>query len=104
MSRWLIVLAAVLVLAAAGVWWWSQRGSDVLTAAVTRGSIDVTIQTVGTIQATGAAVVRPGASGTIDTLGVEAGGGVGEGGHRGVPRPAQFDGGVDSVESGLGQS
>lgn len=95
------MLAAVLVLAAAGIWWWSQRGSDVLTAAVTRGSIDVTIQTVGTIQATGAAVVRPGASGTIDTLGVEAGDVVTEGDVVAILGREPFQEALDSAESTL---
>ncbi len=73
MSKRLIALAAVVVLAGVGAWWWTQRSPAAETAAVRRGSIDVTIQTVGTIQATRATVVRPAVGGTIETLGVAAG-------------------------------
>lgn len=73
MSRRLVIAGIIVVVAAIGVWWWSQRGESVETAIVTRGSIDVTIQTVGTIQATGAVAVRPTVGGTIETLGVSAG-------------------------------
>lgn len=101
MSRWLIGLAVALVLIAGGVWWWTQRGSDVETATVTRGSIDVTIQTVGTIQATGAAVVRSDVSGAIETLGVEAGDVVAEGDIVAILSREPFQEALDSAEGAL---
>lgn len=74
MSRRVVFVAAIAVLVASvGTWWWTQRGPAIETATVSRGSIDVTIQTVGMLQATGATAVRPTAAGSIATLGVALG-------------------------------
>ncbi len=73
MSKWLAAAAAIAIVAVGVAWWWTQRGDEVETAVVTRGSIDVTIQTVGTIQATGASAVRPLVGGQIEMLGADAG-------------------------------
>ncbi len=75
MSRsWLLatlVVAAIIV--ASGVWYVSQRGDEQTTVVVERGAIDVTIQTVGTLQATGATTIRASEAGSVETMGVEAG-------------------------------
>ena len=49
MSRWLIAALVTAIVIAGGIWWWTQRGANLETAVATRGSLDVTIQTVGTI-------------------------------------------------------
>jgi RND family efflux transporter MFP subunit len=75
MSRsWLLAaVAAVTIVVAAGIWYVSQRGDEQTTAVVERGAIDVTIQTVGTLQATGAATIRASEAGSIEEMGAETG-------------------------------
>jgi RND family efflux transporter MFP subunit len=75
MSRsWLLAALAVsAIVVAAGVWYVIQRGDEQITAVVERGAIDVTIQTVGTLQATGASTIRVTEGGSIERLGAEAG-------------------------------
>ena len=74
MSRRVIVMVLVVVAVGAAGWWFLGRDNDAReTAVAQRGSIDVTIQTIGTIQATGADAVRARSGGRIDQLGAEAG-------------------------------
>jgi len=72
-SRLLIALVVVGALAATGFWLFAGRDEERRTAVVERGSLDVTIQTVGTLQATGATTVRSVQGGLVDTLGAEPG-------------------------------
>ncbi|HYI15224.1 MAG TPA: efflux RND transporter periplasmic adaptor subunit [Thermomicrobiales bacterium] len=77
---WLLAgLVVSVLLIAAGVWFFTQQGDEQTTALVERGSIDVTIQTVGILQATGAMTLRAAQSGSIEILGVNAGDDVAEG-------------------------
>lgn len=62
----LLVLVAALLLV-------RNRDGALDTVAVTTGTIDVTIQTVGTVQAVNAEVVRASTGGVIETLGVRSG-------------------------------
>jgi membrane fusion protein, multidrug efflux system len=72
--RVILVAAVVLILVAAGLYWFLGRDtSDRVYATATLGSIDVTIQTVGSIQATEAGSARSEVSGVIERFGVAAG-------------------------------
>lgn len=74
MSRRVIVIVLVVVAVGAAGWWFLGRDNDAReTAAAQRGSIDVTIQTIGTLRATGADAVRSRSGGQINQLGAEAG-------------------------------
>ncbi|HEX5166356.1 MAG TPA: biotin/lipoyl-binding protein, partial [Thermomicrobiales bacterium] len=77
--RLLIALLIGIVVVAAAAWYLTGRGEDQQTAVAERGSLDVTIQTVGTLQATGATTVRSIQSGIVETVGVRAGDVVEEG-------------------------
>lgn len=78
-ARLAATFAVAAIVVAAGVWYVSQRGQERRTAEVERGSIDVTIQTVGTLQATGATTLRSPRAGSIDIVGAKAGDVVAEG-------------------------
>jgi RND family efflux transporter MFP subunit len=75
----LMVAAAAAIVVALAVIFVRDRTDTTTTAAVTRGSIDVTIQTVGTIQVPDASVVRSRTVGTVSTLGARPGDEVDEG-------------------------
>jgi len=106
MSRRRVVVAVVtLAIIVAGVAWYRIGGDeDHDTALVERGSIDVTIQTVGTLQATGATTVRSGPAGSIDLLGVVAGDIVAAGDILAILDPKPFDDAVRDAERGLEQA
>ena len=72
MSKWIIVLLVLLALAG-GIWWYRGRGSSVATATAARGSIDVTIQTIGMLRASDSAIVRAKESGIVAQLGAVTG-------------------------------
>lgn len=71
-------LAALLVVAVT-IWWLALRGEETETVTVTRGSIDVTIQTIGRVESTGSTIVRTAVSGPVEVLAVEPGDQVVEG-------------------------
>lgn len=77
--RFVIVAVVALALLVAGIWYVTGRSEDRETVRVERGSLDVTIETVGSIQATGATTIRALRGGAIETLGVKAGDVVAEG-------------------------
>ncbi|MBA2454754.1 MAG: efflux RND transporter periplasmic adaptor subunit [Chloroflexia bacterium] len=54
-------------------WWFGFRGESIETVEVQRGSIDVTIQTIGRVQSTGSTTVRAQAPGEIDVVAIGAG-------------------------------
>ncbi len=103
-SRLLAGLAVVAVFVAVGIWYLSQQQDDQTTAAVERGSIDVTIQTVGTLQATGATTVRSEQGGSIEMLGVRAGDVVAEGDIVILLDIEPFDRAVENAERELEQA
>ena len=104
MSRWLIAALVTAIVIAGGIWWWTQRGANLETAVATRGSLDVTIQTVGTIQATGARAVRPVVSGVIAEVGVKAGDTVQQGDVIALLDRAPFDNALSNAHSTLTQA
>lgn len=65
-----VILALAVIIVAIAV---RSRADTADTAEVVRGSIDVTIQTVGTIQATEASIVRSAVPGTVEILGAAPG-------------------------------
>lgn len=101
MSRVLLALVVIALVASAAFWWWAQRATDVETAVVERGSIDVTIETVGTIQAPGAAIARAAVAGTIETLGVSAGDEVASGDIVAIFDRRRFERALDDAEAAL---
>lgn len=62
----LIVLGAL-------IWWLGFRGAPTETVEVQRGSIDVTIQTIGRVQSTGSTTVRAQTSGEVAIVAAGAG-------------------------------
>lgn len=62
----LLILVVVVVV-------WVQRGDDAETVDVRRGDIDVTIETVGTLEPSGPSPVRARAGGTVELLGATPG-------------------------------
>ena len=66
------VLAALLIIAGT-IWWLTSRGDGTETVVVTRGSIDVTIQTIGRVESTGSSIVRTEVSGAVEVVAVEPG-------------------------------
>lgn len=104
MSKWITAGLIVAVVLAGGVWWWTQRGESVETAVTTRGSLDVTIQTVGSIQATGATAVRPAVSGVIAEVGAHAGDTVGQGDVLALLDRAPFDSALTNAQGSLTQA
>jgi RND family efflux transporter MFP subunit len=104
-SRRLIgALIAVALVVAGSVWYFAGRDDDRETAVVQRGSIDVTIQTVGTLQATGATTVRSTRAGAIDLLGARAGDHVEAGDIIVVLDMTPFDQAVTDAERALEQA
>lgn len=80
MNRWLIAGVAVLILVIAIIAGWFLLGDDDPdTHTVARGSIDVTIQTIGRVQSTGSSTVRTSVAGEVATVAVEPGDTVVEG-------------------------
>ncbi|HEX5163862.1 MAG TPA: efflux RND transporter periplasmic adaptor subunit, partial [Thermomicrobiales bacterium] len=73
-------------------------------AVAERGSLDVTIQTVGTLQATGATTVRSIQPGIVDTLGVRAGDIVEQGDIIALLDMEPFDRNVQQAQRELDQS
>ncbi len=74
MNKALIAAAAVLILVAAVVGGWFLLGDDEEeTYTVSRGSIDVTIQTIGKVQSTSSTTVRSAVAGEVEIVAVEAG-------------------------------
>lgn len=55
------------------VWWFGLRGDEADTVEVTRGSIDVTIQTIGRVQSTGTSTVRTQVAGEVHIVAVSPG-------------------------------
>jgi RND family efflux transporter MFP subunit len=103
-SRLLIALLIGAIVVAAGVWYLTDRGEDRRTAVAERGSLDVTIQTVGTLQATGATAVRSIQQGVIETLGVRAGDVVEQGDIIALLNMEPFDRNVQQAQRDLDQA
>lgn len=72
MSKWVVVALGIVALVAAVIWW-RGRGAAPGAAVATRGTIDVTIQTIGTLQAAGVQTARAQTGGAVVQLGVAAG-------------------------------
>ncbi len=106
MSRRAILIVTLLVVAAGVAAWWvfSAGADDRETAVAERGSIDVTIETVGTIQATDAVALRSRAAGTIAQIGAENGDLVHEGDIIVFLDPTPFDKRVQQAEQQLEQA
>lgn len=66
-------LTALVLVAVVGVWWFGFRGDGDETVVVRRGSIDVTIQTIGRVQSTGATTIRAQSAGEVAILAATAG-------------------------------
>jgi membrane fusion protein, multidrug efflux system len=74
MNRWVIAAAAAaIVLIAGAIWWFAFRSDDTETVEVNRGSIDVTIQTIGRVQSTGTSTVRTQVAGEVHIVAVSPG-------------------------------
>jgi RND family efflux transporter MFP subunit len=71
--RWIALALVVVVVAVAVVVFLTRQENRQRTATAHLGSIDVTIQTVGTIQANNATSIRAAISGTVLQLGAAAG-------------------------------
>jgi RND family efflux transporter MFP subunit len=97
-------MVAAVVVVAAGIWYVSQQGEERTTAIVERGSIDVTIQTVGTLQATGATTLRSVQGGSVEMLGASAGDVVADGDIVVLLDIEPFDQAVQDAERGLEQA
>jgi RND family efflux transporter MFP subunit len=91
----------VLAALAIGAWWFVGRGSDAATATATRGSIDVTIQTIGTLQASDPASARAGEAGVVAQLGAAEGDQVQQGDILALLDRAPFDRAVDDAQRRL---
>lgn len=65
-----VIASAVVALAIVGalVWWFGFRNEPIETAEVRSGSIDVTIQTIGQVQSTGATTIRAQTSGQVEVV------------------------------------
>ncbi len=74
-SRWWKVLAACVVVAVllAGAYFWIWRDTQPSTALVERGSLEATVETVGTLQPTDPLLLRTSVSGTVLRLGAQPG-------------------------------
>lgn len=81
-----------------------SRSDEADTAEVTRGAIDVTIQTVGTVQAPEASLVRSKATGTIQTLGASLGDMVAAGDILAILDQEPFDRAVSDAQNQLVQA
>jgi RND family efflux transporter MFP subunit len=104
-SRRLIgALVAVALVAVGAIWYFAGRDDDRVTAVVQRGSIDVTIQTVGTLQATGATTVRSTRAGAVELLGAQAGDRIEAGDIIVVLDMTPFDQAVSDAERALEQA
>ncbi len=74
MNRALVAGVAVVVLVVGAVaGWWLLRDEGQSTYIVGRGSIDVTIETIGKVQSTGSSTVRSAVAGEIETVAVSPG-------------------------------
>lgn len=74
MNRALVAGIAVVVLVVGAVaGWWLLRDEGQSTYIVGRGSIDVTIETIGKVQSTGSSTVRSAVAGEIETVAVSPG-------------------------------
>lgn len=73
MSKIVAGTVIAIMVVAALLWWFALRDEPVETITVSRGSIDVTIQTIGRVQSTGSTTVRAQAAGEVETLAVAAG-------------------------------
>ena len=102
--RYLIGIAIAVALVAIAGWYLTGRDDQQVTALVERGSIDVTIQTVGTLQATGATTVRSVQGGSIETLAVRAGDIVVEGDIIALLNREPFDRAVQAAQRELDQA
>jgi RND family efflux transporter MFP subunit len=70
MSRRTVAAAVIVVLAAAAAaYWWFGGDDQSETVRVERGSIDVTIETVGSLELAGNQAVRAGTAGTVVAVG-----------------------------------
>jgi RND family efflux transporter MFP subunit len=65
--------SAALALIVLLVWWFGLRDDEADTVAVTIGSIDVTIQTIGRVQSTGTSTVRTEVAGEVQVVAVSPG-------------------------------
>jgi RND family efflux transporter MFP subunit len=97
--RAILTVGLVLILAVALVFFVRGRERAPETAIAQRGSIDVTIQTVGTVQIPDAPVVRARAGGVVAELGVAAGDRVAAGDILIVLEQEAFDRGVLDAEN-----
>lgn len=74
MSRRVLLAGAVILAALAiAAYWWFGREDEDETVTVERGSIDVTVETVGTLELNGNQTVRARTDGTVVALGAEPG-------------------------------
>lgn len=92
---------ALLVVAALAVIWILLRGEDEETYDVRRGSIDVTIQTIGRVQSTGATTVRTQVSGEVTVIAVQPGDRVIEGDILVQLEPEPLDRAIQTAERQL---
>ena len=103
MSRRLVVIGAciALLLVAVVVAWLLRAGEQPETAVAQIGSIDVTIQTTGRLQARNAQLVRPVHDGVVAALGAQAGDQVLAGDILVTLDTGPFDQAVESAERAL---
>lgn len=74
MNRRIAAVALIaLTIIVGATWWLVTRGDEMETVEVTRGSIDVTIQTIGRVESTDSSVVRSEVSGSVAIVAVEPG-------------------------------
>ena len=73
MNRAIAIAVAALAVVGTLVWYFGFRGEEPETYRVQRGSIDVTIQTIGRVQSTGATTVRTRIAGEVQVVAARAG-------------------------------
>lgn len=101
MSRYVVAAAVSLVVIIAGIWWFALRGDDTEIHEVQRGSIDVTIQTIGRVQSTGATTVRSQVAGEVQIIAAEPGDAVVEGDIIVQLNPEPLERAMRAAEQGL---
>lgn len=71
--RWLLVAAGILLALAVATWWFIFTDDGEETFEVRRGSIDVTIQTIGTVHSAGATALRTHDAGEVQVIAASPG-------------------------------
>lgn len=79
MNKLGVGIILVAIVGAASIWWFLFRDDPVKTVTVNRGTIDVTIQTIGRVRSTGSTVVRAQTAGEVAVVAVGGGDYVAEG-------------------------